>query len=614
MAQQTTVPGPDLSESSTVVLGDAGEHMLGRLKHRIGQGWNQPSPNPDTEVSWQQRLGVVASRCGLVAAGLLLIAAFGLFAFRALYSDRIYPAIVVGDVQVGGLTADQATAKLNERAGTIETGFITFTYGGKTWTPSLSDLGSSVDVNGAVQEAKQIGRSGDAIADVNVANDLLRGNQTVPLRTSVNYQALDAWFDTVDAEIDQRAVDATIVMDGATAKISPEADGIVIDRDAATKQIVAALTSLQPISGELPTMVEHPTVRASDLQAHYDEISKALGSTFTLTFEGKQFSLPAKDLAPYVIVENASGADVRVALDVEELAGYLNERYGGEINRKPVDAVIAWGGEEVVATTDSIDGVTLKPKALAQGLSDGFLTGKPVEIPVAVSKPEIDSNNLAALGIKGLISRGDSNFAGGGGGARDTNIYVGAELANGTLVRPGADYSFNGAIGAITEDKGYVVSDVIFGDVSGKDIGGGICQISTTVFRAALMGGFPITEWNPHAFQLLNYQADGWDAGFDASILQLGDDPSTWGDFKFTNDTGGWLLVHTWTSYPNVIVEIYGPAMDRSVEIVNYWSNVQDTGALSTGFTRLVKDADGNVLYERNFDTYFLVPKAGESQ
>ncbi|MGC4190944.1 MAG: VanW family protein [Thermomicrobiales bacterium] len=617
MAQQTTVPAPEVADSSAGALAHVGSTFITKVTDALGLGQSSERPQdqaPDDgsqhSRSFLQQAGIGLTRLGVAATALLLVAAIGLFAFRAVYADRIYPAVVVGDVEVGGLTPSQATEKVSARADALEHGLISFSYGGKTWTPTLSELGATVDIDGAIAEANDLGRTGDTAAKLNFTNEILRGDQTVPLRTSVDRDALNAWFDSVDAGIDQRAVDASIVMDGSAPKIAPESDGTIVDRDAATSQILASLQSLQPLSGELPVMVEHPEVRAADLQAHYDEIETALNSTFTLTFEDQSFSLAAKDLAPYVIVETAKGAgsaDVRVALDVNELAGFLNDTYAGQINRKPVDATIVWGGSAVEATSPSVDGVTLKPKALADALSDGFFTGKPIAVPVAVTKPEIDSNNLAALGIDGLISQGDSNFAG-GGGPRDTNIYIGAELANGTLVRPGEDYSFNGAIGAITEDKGYVVSNVIFGDTAGTDIGGGICQISTTVFRAALMGGFPITEWHPHAFQIANYEYDGWGAGFDASILQVGD-PATWGDFKFTNDTGGWLLVHTWTSYPNVFVEIYGTHMDRTVDIENYWTGVQDSGATSAGFTRVVKNADGTVLYERDFETYFMVPK-----
>ena len=619
MAQQTTLPGPDVAEPSIVSVRQAGTSVLDRLARivgRTGEPGGVPDPRtvpaaPEAEP-FLRRFEVGLTRVGVVAAGLLLIAAIGLFIFRAAYSDRIYPAVVVGDVPVGGLTTDQAVQKVGARADELQSGLVSLSYGGKTWTPSLSDLGATIDVDGAVADARELGRTGDTAAKLAFTNDILRGDQVVPLRTSVDQAALNAWFDQVDADIDQRALDATIVMQGAEPQIRQDADGTVVDRKAATALVLQSLETLQPITGALPVMVEHPEVRAADLQEHYDEIAAALKSTFTLTFEKQTFSLAAADLAPYIIVKTApgaNGAEVRVALDVDELAGYLNDAYSGQVNRKPVDATIAWddnmGG--LFAVTDSVDGATLKPRELAQSLSDGFLAGKPIAIPVAATKPEIDSNNLAALKIEGLISRGDSNFDG-GGGSRDTNIYIGTEWANGTLVRPGEDYSFNKAVGEITAEKGYVISGVIMGDTAGTDIGGGICQVSTTVFRAALMGGFPISEWHPHSFRLANYEYDGWGAGFDASILQVGD-PESWGDFKFTNDTGGWLLVQAWTSYPHLYFDIFGPKMDRTVEITNYWTDVQDSGALAAGFTRVVRDGKGNVVYERNFDTYFMIAK-----
>ena len=163
----------------------------------------------------------------------------------------------------------------------------------------------------------------------------------------------------------------------------------------------------------------------------------------------------------------------------------------------------------------------------------------------------------------------------------------------------------------------------------GKDIGGGICQVSTTVFRAALYAGMPITEWNPHTYRLKNYEAEGWGPGFDASILQMGSNPDQWADLKFENYTEGWLLVEAWTSWPNVIVNIYGMDTGREVEIVDQWQSdpivnnedveiytsalptgvVQQTewpqSGLEAGFTRVMYDENGNEIANREFYTNF---------
>src|SRR5690348_6817985 len=83
-----------------------------------------------------------------------------------------------------------------------------------------------------------------------------------------------------------------------------------------------------------------------------------------------------------------------------------------------------------------------------------------------------------------------------------TNIMVGANLLNGHLIPPKSTFSFNHAIGIITEDAGFVESNVVDGERIGRDVGGGICQVSTTVFRAAFRAGLPITEWHPHRYRM----------------------------------------------------------------------------------------------------------------
>src|SRR5690606_20892140 len=147
---------------------------------------------------------------------------------------------------------------------------------------------------------------------------------------------------------------------------------------------------------------------------------------------------------------------------------------------------------------------------------------------------------------------------------RDENIYVSTRLLNGELVPPGGTFSFNKAIGEITYDKGYQDAAVVVAEEVGRDVGGGVCQVSTTVFRAAILAGMPIVEWHPHTYRLPNYERDSWGPGFDASILQWeGADPSTWADFRFENYTDGWLLVESWPSYPHVVVSIYGTGDGR---------------------------------------------------
>ena len=223
----------------------------------------------------------------------------------------------------------------------------------------------------------------------------------------------------------------------------------------------------------------------------------------------------------------------------------------------------------------------------------------------------------------------DSNYTG-SNPERETNIGVGAGLLNGTLVPPGGEFSFNHAIGEITEELGYVEAKVIAGERIDRDIGGGICQVSTTVFRAALLAGFPMTEWNPHRYRLDFYERDGWGAGYDASILQPEGDPFAPGnDFMFYNPTNGWLLIESYTTGTHVVVVIYGTAtgndvrigesvktdtipIDPPLEVVDeelepgsiVHTELPEVGAVYV-FVREVFDPNGNLIESREFRTVF---------
>ena len=535
----------------------------------------------------------------------MLAVAVALFVFRGLYSDKIYPAVIVGDVNVGGLTAAQAEERLIERANELEQGTIAFTYNGQTWTPTLAELGASVNLSDSVESAQELGRGGDAASRLAFTNDILRSDQVVPLQTTVNLGVLNTWFDKVDADINNPAINAAIVIDGSAVSVSSDSTGIVVDRDAARKQILGTLSSLQPLDTELPTVVDVPEIHAKDLGAVLATVEAAVQTPLRVQFENQTWRIEGETLAKYMLVETVmeNGKPTAIlSFDIEPLAADLRAQFGPEINRDPVNARVGWNDEKgLIALDPSTTGATLKATAFAEAVAEGFLNGESrIDIPVVIVRPEIDDENLDALGITTLLGRGDSNFAGGAWG-RDQNILVGTSLLNGTLVPPGGTFSFNQAVGEITYEKGYQEADVVVAEQIGRDVGGGICQVSTTVFRAALLAGMPIAEWNQHTYRLSGYERDGWGPGFDASILQNSwQSPEEWPDFKFENYTDSWLLVESWTSYPHVIVNIYGTGDGREVDLDAWGINGKNAG-----FTRVIYDAQGNVIAERSFASYF---------
>ncbi|HYH12038.1 MAG TPA: peptidoglycan binding domain-containing protein, partial [Thermomicrobiales bacterium] len=227
-----------------------------------------PTPgHSDTHLQHGRRRARILTRRILTAVILtLLVLVIGLVSFRFVYADRVYPAVVVGDVPVGGLTISEAQARLQERAAVLEHGTITFSFEGRTWTPTLSELGVTLDLDASMAAAQRLGRDDNPTARLSFVGDILDADQVVPLQSEVDLATLNSWFDSVDRDMDTLPVDAGIAIEGTTATIVPGATGTVIDRTAATALVLDALSSLDRTEIELPTRVAHPAISTESLE------------------------------------------------------------------------------------------------------------------------------------------------------------------------------------------------------------------------------------------------------------------------------------------------------------------------------------------------------------
>ena len=186
-----------------------------------------------------------------------------------------------------------------------------------------------------------------------------------------------------------------------------------------------------------------------------------------------------------------------------------------------------------------------------------------IKIPLPVYKvlPNIATENSNSYGIIELIGKGESHFAH-SAASRIHNINLAASRINGRLVAPGATFSINDAIGDISAATGFEPAYIIKGGQTVLGDGGGVCQVSTTLFRAALNTGLPIVERYAHAYRVGYYEQDG-PPGFDATIYA----PNY--DLKFKNDTGNYILIQTEIDIKNAYLafNIYGTSDGRQVEI-----------------------------------------------
>lgn len=204
------------------------------------------------------------------------------------------------------------------------------------------------------------------------------------------------------------------------------------------------------------------------------------------------------------------------------------------------------------------DGFQIEQEKLLEIINDALASGKEyVRVPAKKIYSEVVVHpDLQKRGIKEIIAVGESNFTG-SSEARRQNIIAGAKKFNGEIVRKGKNFSFNRILEAVNEESGFVRELVIKGDTTEKELGGGVCQVSTTAFRAAFSGGFPITQRRNHSYAVPYYKPYGLDAAIYLGAL----------DFRFQNDTPGDILIQTFVEGDNLFFVFYGTNDGREVAL-----------------------------------------------
>ncbi len=297
--------------------------------------------------------------------------------------------------------------------------------------------------------------------------------------------------------------------------------------------------SQSPVVGSMLT--DNQTRTADQLMKAASQASALLnGSPVHLHYDGNSWDIPASDIGAAVKwqLPPAPATDISVTLNEASLRSKI-EQLGSAVNRPAKDGVPGWDGSAIVMTTPSEDGRQLDVDATLKAVSQSLTQpSHDVTLVVATTQPKVTLEGLAGMGIKELVAQGQSNFSG-SPWERVVNVKHMAGLLNGVLIAPGETFSFNKVMGDIGPNEGWAEGLVIMDGRTVPGLGGGICQVSTTTFRAAFWAGLPIVERHDHAYPVPYYTQGGYAEGFDATVWS----PDL--DLKFTNDTPGNILIET---------------------------------------------------------------------
>ena len=272
--------------------------------------------------------------------------------------------------------------------------------------------------------------------------------------------------------------------------------------------------------------------------------------------------------------------DLRISDRLSDYLQTLSQRTGTPA--RDVRFVVSEGGMKIIAPSKLGDKLSVgqADQAVRQALLANI---NDITLPVDTVEPAITEELLSGLNITSNLATGESNFSG-STTSRIQNINVAAELYNGILIPAGKTFSFNTILGEVDAEHGYVPEKVIKGDKIEYEYGGGICQVSTTMFRAAINAGLAIVERKPHAFPVHYYEPQGFDATIYPGVS----------DLRFVNDTPSYVLIQTRISGKNLYVDFYGTADGRTVSINGpFQYDIQPDGAMKAYFTRNINFADG---------------------
>jgi vancomycin resistance protein YoaR len=491
----------------------------------------------------------------LVAFGAFVLLAAG-FAFAG-STSRLPSGTHIAGVDVGGETQSEAVATLKAHNRQLEKEPIVLIAAGHRFTIGSDQLGFVPDWNAAVHTA------------------LKRGGGPSPLRGYrrlwASVAGLDVaapgryWTSVVSYEIARiaRVVDhprreSTLALHGTKPVVVPGVTGHVLDRQDARAQIVGALTSFSRTPVQLIVREDVPRVAASDLRPVAAQVRVALSAPVTLKLGPTSWKIPRWRLAQVIELPHDGTRHLRVGGDAAtEWLAALAKR----VSRPAQDATWVPAAHGAVRLVAARPGEELDPIRSAGAILRAALSPRlrVAQLQLQLSQPKRSTAAAKAMGITGTVGTYETFYT--GIPNRLHNVRLVAHLVDDKLIPPGAVFSFNRTTGDRNAAKGFLEAPVIINGELSTGLGGGVCQVSTTVFNAAYEGGLPIVERHNHALYISHYPQ-----GRDATVNY----PDV--DLKFRNDSGHWLLLRMTIGDSSLVATLYGTPLHRKV--------VSDTGAL----------------------------------
>lgn len=555
-----------------------------------------------------------------VCAALLV---FGVADF-AVNANKAYPGVRVGQIDAAGKTAAAQDAALAEQLALEEARANKL-----AWTADAASLEARVPSDELAAEALAVGREDGGILARLAA--LATGRELKP-RAAYAETAVESLASDIDAAIGDPRVDYGIVVEDGTASVTEGHDGFMVNRDELRRTLDELLLGQEDGSRSFVARAEHAPLRIDESAAQdaCDAVNAAIADGARFTYEGAAWSASASDVGSWVSTR-IDGSSLAAFVDAAKAKPALLAHVAEVGKGDPVHVSFEVADDDVIVRTDGEGAIPLV--AEATGLLDAALfgddgkartgvgAGAPVEVAIGSGPaPEaMPFDEAMDLGVIGAIASYTTEYATGPGTeARNHNIALVSQYLSDSVAKPGDSWSFNGTAGdCSTEERGFKGAGAIVDGEYDDAIGGGICQVATTVFNAVYDAGFPVLTRHNHSLYIASYPT-----GRDAAV--------SWPDLDFVwqNDSASDVLVRLSCVDGSVTATLYGvdPGYKVSTTTGDWGegrkyetrTTIDDTLAPNASYVktrgtdgrtitiiRTVKDESGEVLHEDPFSSVY---------
>lgn len=488
-----------------------------------------------------------------------LTAGAALSAYQVIHAGAVFPGVRVAGVDLGGMNQSAAAAAVTGQLSFPQNGKILFRDGTQVWLVSPAEIGLFFDPQVSVARAYAVGRSGSLFERIRQQIDARSYGVDLSPAFLYDQRAAYRYLATLASQIDRPMIEASLDLRGTEVVVQPGQVGRRVDIDATLSQLTAQLLSLT--DGVVPLVIVETKPLIMDANQQAEQARAILSRPFTLSLPSGE---PDRDQnGPWVIqpdtlagmlsierITENGGGSFRVGINPTLMRAYLGSLVSN-VDVWPQNARFIFNDDtrQLDVLEKSVAGRSLDVEATLKAVNEAVTGGKH-EIDLAFNrvKPQVEDTATAeSLGITEAVFV-ETSWYYGSSASRVQNIQAAAARFHGLLVAPGETFSMATALGDISLDNGYAEAMIILGGKTIKGVGGGVCQVSTTLFRTAFFAGYPILERHAHAYRVYYYEKVGGNridpslAGLDATVFV----PLV--DFKFRNDTPYWLLMETYVN------------------------------------------------------------------